>query len=694
MSLIGDNSSGAVRASILQQIAVANNVTNDKVDYLALGAVSGVQYLYDTSTQVTYYSVEELTGEITDLGTDSNGVRTIVVGGTGYEIEKVRSTAVDYGFIVDGVTDNATLISSLDSLFDNLELNLNGETLYTSTLPTNIVFTNGYVNYSGTTVNADDSPSVISGSSDSGGLLAAYSGGVEDTPTTSGRTTKNMYGVFASQNCRSEIFPRTVNIGSIYSWAYGNVSGNYSSRQCVAAAPQTVNIASEECQAYGFRGANISSQYTFAQESSSNISSRYSYANAPRSANIASVNASTGEGGKARLSVVVASGSVSSVTIDDGGENYVDGTSLVFYDRTSSGSGAVATISVDGSGTIDSVTVSDGGSGYSDTVDAIVDCDGDYSANIATTNTCVTSAEASANIASNSSKARGTRSANIATDECETSGVTSSNIASISSTASGVGSANIGSSGCTASGILSAALAANNCEASGDGAVVMGRRAVNNVNRSVAFGDASSGDASTANRTFHLYSNGNMSIAGTLTQSATFTDIAKMFENKVSGVEIPVGSLVCIDGREVRLATEGDDVNLLSAHSRTYVQLLGDSSFTWSGRYQRDEFGQFIYGDVLDEDSGEYITRVLENEDYSEDLEQIPRSERVDEWTPVAMLGEVFIRVDSTVYDGCMVGAGSTDGLGTLSDIGLYCMEVTTEYSDDNGYAVALCLVK
>lgn len=74
------------QATILQVIARQNGVSDSNVAYLTIGTVSGVNYFYDSATQVTYFSPVTITGELTNTGTDVDGNRTIIVDAVGYEI--------------------------------------------------------------------------------------------------------------------------------------------------------------------------------------------------------------------------------------------------------------------------------------------------------------------------------------------------------------------------------------------------------------------------------------------------------------------------------------------------------------------------------------------------------------------------------------------------------------------------------
>lgn len=629
---------------------------------------------------------------------------------------------INFGAIGDGAANDTVAFTNLEAVYTGQFIDLAGKTYLVNAYPSGNYYFNGFFKIGADDFNASSAQSVISAATDTGGIEPAYTGGVNNTPTISGRTNSQTRALIASQNCRSQ-FSRSINVASIYSWAYGNVSGNYSARQCVAGAPQAVNSASEECVVYGFRGANIVGHYSGVWGGGGgNFSALYSNTSARHAVNIASVSANAGYGYGAVLGVVVTSGVVTGVTITDGGAGYENGASLTFYDRLTAGSGAAATITVDGSGTITSISISSGGSGYSDSTDAVVDASGDYSVNIATTNGCKTTEEASANIASNNSQIFSIRSANVATDDCvvAATGAVSGNFASTASTATGSRATNLASSGSTATGAGALVLSGNICQAAADGAVVLGRRTINNVTRSIAFGDSTSGSASTANRKFHMFANGNMSIAGTLTQSAIFTDYAEYFENAASGV-IALGTLMALDGRKVRPAEAGDHV--LGVVSATASVASGDSPFSWSKRYLTGEFGEMLYHDIPDPDWPEFvpdpswikgdddleadrpmvrnqvpaplISVPVENPDYDPTRENIPRSERPEEWTCVGLLGQIHTRLDATVAAGDFVKP-SAGGVGTKSDepTNVRCMEVRSAYDGSKGYAVGLCLVK
>lgn len=678
----------------------------------------------------------------------------------------------------NGVDDDTAAFTALESVISGRVIDLAFRTYQVDTPPVGNIYINGrFLTNSLDTglpiiLEMGSNAAVLSSTSDTGEYEEKYFNGLSGDFQESGRTNRDLFAVIASQNSRAFGLPRSVTLGSIYSYSKGNVSGTYSARQCRSLIPQSVNIGSEDCRIEnGFRGLNacsIASKST--GESSGNIGSRRGWATGLATWNIASVDASAGAGHGAILVPVIIGGVITSVSIINGGTLYSNNGTIMFYDRTGTGVGASCTYTVDSVGVITSVTVINGGSGYSDNTQVNVLESSAYSVNIATTNHCAVYGEASANIASNNSLVKSKRSVNIAatnsnaitsdnavniaTDTCSASGLQSANIATANSIASGPQSAIIAGGGNTASAAGAVVIGGNNSVADLQSAVVMGRRTKARAVRTLVAGDSAVGIASTANIKFEVVmGNGNVNIAGTLTQNVAFTDIAKMFEN-VSVGEIPVGSLVSWEGRKVRLARKGD-VNV-SVHSRTYANLLGDSQFTWAGRYLRDDFGQILTKDipdpdwqekipdpeweekiinplhpvyekdmVLDEnssDTGEYLTHIVseqfidnpepqpwidnpeprktitvrqENPDYDPSKEQVPRSERLREWTPVALVGEVHTMVDDTVKANDFIMPGDVSGRGTKSEVitKLRVMEVTVPYDSNKGYAIALCLI-
>ncbi|WP_069112255.1 peptidase G2 autoproteolytic cleavage domain-containing protein [Jiangella alba] len=637
--------------------------------------------------------------------------------GAWWELLSPEPNPVMFGAAADGTTADDAVFQDLETYTQNQQVDLLGKTYAFTGVPpiatptvTPNPYTNNYVNgffaSGGQTLSADFDRTLVADTVDTGGVEPAYPGGANGTPTISGRTNRSLRLVMASQNSRSQA-ARSVNVGSAFCWALGNVSGNYSARQSVAQSNQSVNVGTEECEVYGSRGGNYSAVFSHSEGLGDvNIATRHSYTSAEYCANIASHTSDAGGGRGFRGEVVVTGGAVTGVTVLDPGTRYSATDELRVRDRVAIISDdAVVTPVVDANGGITGVTVVHGGSGYTA---GRVDINP------------VTPGYMSANLATQTSRTFGRTSANVATAQAETHAELAFNLGSETSTASGRRSGSVGGSGCTTSGAGAIALGAVNSQATADGAVVIGRRTINDQVRSLALGDSAAGAASTANRRHHLFQNGNYQLAGTVTGSTPFTDYAEYFENAAAGV-IALGSLVALDGATVRPASGGDAV--LGVVSATALVAAGDSPFTWSGRYLTGEFGEPILEQVPDPDWPETvpdpewtpgtdeheserpqvpnpqprptITVRAENPDYDPGQANVPRSERPEEWTCVGLLGQVHLRVDDTVQAGSRVTAGA-DGVGTAGENERFiqCMELRQPYDAAKGYAVAFCLIR
>jgi len=237
---------------------------------------------------------------------------------------------------------------------------------------------------------------------------------------------------------------------------------------------------------------------------------------------------------------------------------------------------------------------------------------------------------------------------------------------------------------------------------------------------SVTGGFATSGGASTANRKWEIVSNnGTIKLLGNVSGGSNFTDFAELFENETAGT-IPLGTIVSLSGRYVRIAQAGD--NVLGVVSATGVINAGDTPFTWARRHLTGEFGETLYEDIPDPlweaqipdpdwtpTAGQteadrpmidnpipqqMISVPIENPEYDPTQTNIPRTDRPEEWTCVGLVGQVYVRVDNTVAVGDWVSP--VNGIGTQSTerTNLFCMEIRQAYSAEKGYGVAFCLLK
>jgi hypothetical protein len=199
-------------------------------------------------------------------------------------------------------------------------------------------------------------------------------------------------------------------------------------------------------------------------------------------------------------------------------------------------------------------------------------------------------------------------------------------------------------------------------------------------------------------------------------------DYAECFPNATEEV-IPPGSLVARQGKAVRLARPGDRVlGVVSAAPSVVGNAAG---LSWSGAKLRDEWGALVYEErevcrfeTTDEEGVTYQYHGLvskcavevpadaqrwvssdpvRNPDYDPSRPYVARRHRPDQWTAVALLGQVRVRIGKGVEEGDYLTPGA-DGcaLGTLARPDgrpVEVMEITQPYDPARGYGVALCLV-
>lgn len=101
----------------LLAIARANNVDFENTAFLSLAIVTNINYLYEVSSQTTYYSPVAITGTISDTGTDIDGIRTITVDAIPYviyDISSVNYKKIDNNQFTDFIFD--TVQDMIDGL--------------------------------------------------------------------------------------------------------------------------------------------------------------------------------------------------------------------------------------------------------------------------------------------------------------------------------------------------------------------------------------------------------------------------------------------------------------------------------------------------------------------------------------------------------------------------------------------------
>nr|8CK1_B Chain B, Tail fibers Dpo36 [Ribes]8CK1_C Chain C, Tail fibers Dpo36 [Ribes]8CK1_D Chain D, Tail fibers Dpo36 [Ribes] len=658
---------------------MAEGITGDIGAYTVVAPTSGDEKRLDEWMDDIQRPDDSLV--VADGGTEARSLSERFADSASYQ---------DYGIAGDGTTNDTAAFAALESDRSSDAIELHGNTYLVDEIPNGNAYRDAVWSLDGEDLSISEYGGLVTGTPTTGAFEPAYTGGVNNTPTTSGRTNKHTRAILASQNCRAD-FARSACVASIYSWAYGNVSGNFASRQSIAGAPQTVNIGSEEGQALGFQSGNYTTQFCRAEGSTTfNIGSDDCAASGAHSGTISSLESYAGRGHDFRGTPVFDDGVLVDITIDDAGAGYVPGSDVMYLQNRQFGNttDAVITYTVDGTGGVSAITITDGGSGYSGIVAARIDTFGDYSLVMASARSKIEDQFCAA-IASDNARVRGRESAVIASDGGVVNEDNSVVIGSVDSTSNGARSGIYTGSGCETTGAGAVVIGGVNAKASNDGAIVMGRGVDSEFARSLVFGDGGSGAAaSTAGRKFQVTAAGNVTAAGTITGSTTYADYAEYFENSARGV-IPLGVIVTLDGRKVRPASAGDDI--IGVVSGTAILAAGDSQFHWGGRYLAGEFGELLYHDV--DVDGKIERQPVENPEYDPSVPNVPRSQRPEEWSCIGLVGQLHVRVSSDVAAGDRVAAGD-GGIGVPGDNGMICMEIKQAYDSGKGYAVALCLHK
>ena len=182
--------------------------------------------------------------------------------------------------------------------------------------------------------------------------------------------------------------------------------------------------------------------------------------------------------------------------------------------------------------------------------------------------------------------------------------------------------------------------------------------------------------ASDRRNAFTVDKDGNGFFAGAVSsQGADYAEFFEWLDGNPDN-EDRVGRVVALDGDKIRYANFGDEI--LGIISGTVAVLGNNYESEWQGRYLKDDFGRLIYEpyeykDIrVNPETGEEIeiiktgTRPKLNPNYNPEEQYIPRSQR-PEWSPVGMVGKLFLRDDGT----CQVNGyvkPADGGIGTAAD--------------------------
>lgn len=175
---------------------------------------------------------------------------------------------------------------------------------------------------------------------------------------------------------------------------------------------------------------------------------------------------------------------------------------------------------------------------------------------------------------------------------------------------------------------------------------------------------------------------GNLVAAGTVTP--TGADYAEYFEFEDGNPnkEDRIGYLVELINGKIRFANGTDIIGATSGSKG----VIGDAEeMNWHGKYERDEFGRYIYEDVpvvngkgTEDEYTEVIHTKKISANYDPNRAYTPRSKR-PEWYPVGLLGKVLVRHDGTLSAGDYVKA--INGIASKSEekTNIRVLEVVSE---------------
>ena len=544
-----------------------------------------------------------------------------------------------------------------------------------------------------------------------------------------------------TEECYVEATSRGSNISSFRSKTEGVSSTNLASRECAATGWEAANVASDSCVAGKGKWARARAVVVGGQIIGYEVLSPGEGYDTTGTV-VVTDRGGVGKGALAKIGSFV-NGHITEILMTNNGAKYASVPNVVITDAGGTGFGATAVARLD-QGTVFAIDVVNCGANYTSpviTIDPPPVVEGYKQATAvaypakggiltvvpgqdtngvtqygtgyvdpARIEVHFKVGDQQANIASDSARARASKSVNIASYLVDTEGLYSANIASTGSITKGEKSLVRASENSTTPGIMGIVIGSSGSHQSGVRGMVVGSRNVqNNLQRSLAMGDSTTViTAGSADQNLKLRLEGSTgvvrAVGGTTT---TGFDYAELFEHVDHGV-IPAGTIVARVGRKVRPASTGD--RILGVVSKTAGVIGNEANFHWSGRYVRDDFGGIVtepkmvvsfggYEGLLElapqpvpADAEMWIEEVpVENPEYDPSKPYVSRQERPAEYSVVGLMGQVFTRVGPDVGPDDYVAA---DGTKSLTATRLECMEIVKPYDAAAGFAVALCLLR
>jgi hypothetical protein len=154
-------------------------------------------------------------------------------------------------------------------------------------------------------------------------------------------------------------------------------------------------------------------------------------------------------------------------------------------------------------------------------------------------------------------------------------------------------------------------------------------------------------NTSSRSNALRVSSNGNLNIAGTLTQSSA--DYAEFFES-LGGNRIPFGTVVEFsNGKIIECQDSNNAIGVISSKPMIVGNAEDGTGDEWVGKYLKDEWGNFITEEYeyteFDEFNNEITKTDIRNKinpNFDPLIEYIKREDR-PEWNIVGLLGQIRI---------------------------------------------------
>ena len=127
--------------------------------------------------------------------------------------------------------------------------------------------------------------------------------------------------------------------------------------------------------------------------------------------------------------------------------------------------------------------------------------------------------------------------------------------------------------------------------------------------------------------------------------NASGADYAEYFEwsDGNGSSQDRIGLSVVLDGNKIREATGSDSADNIIGVISGNAAVVGDTSFDkWTGKYEKDDYGRYVYENYVDE-NGDTLKRRKLNASYDDSLTYVEREKR-KEWDTVGLMGKLRMK--------------------------------------------------